>query len=63
MFVKTCVDGVPHRRPVNYEGSVFDEGLEIEGRWMLSPEQSGRFLMIRATRNAESIVRKKYERV
>lgn len=63
VFVKAYMDGVPHRRPINYDGAVLDDGSEIEGRWVLSPTWSGRFLMIRATRNAESVVRKKYERV
>lgn len=62
-FVKTYMDGIPHPRPVHYEGSVHEDGSEIDGRWILTPDWSGRFLMIRATRNAESVVRKKYERV
>jgi hypothetical protein len=62
-FVKTYMDGIPHRRPITYEGAVLDDGSEIDGRWTLAPEWSGRFLMIRETRNAESVVRRKYERV
>jgi hypothetical protein len=61
--IKTYLDGVPHGRPVHYEGALRDDGSEIEGCWVISPQWSGRFLMIRSRRNAEAIARKKYERV
>jgi len=62
-FVKTYDGGIPHKQPISYEGSIVDDGNEIEGRWIISRVWSGRFLMVRSAPNAETIVRKKYERV
>lgn len=47
-FVKTY-DGA-HRNfgTVNYEGAVNDEASEIEGRWTIRADWSGKFLMIRS---------------
>ena len=39
---------------VSYEGTVNAEATEIDGRWKL-PGASGTFLMVRATRPAESV--------
>src|SRR5215469_8139629 len=39
---------------VSYEGTVNAEATEIDGRWKL-PGASGTFLMVRATRAAESV--------
>jgi hypothetical protein len=39
---------------VSYEGTVNAETTEIDGRWKL-PGASGTFLMVRATRAAESV--------
>ncbi|HTT84888.1 MAG TPA: hypothetical protein VMF67_15535 [Rhizomicrobium sp.] len=61
-FVKTYDDGRPHSRPISYEGSLMDDGAEIEGRWTISRMWSGRFLMIRFAPNAEAVIRRKYER-
>ena len=33
---------------VRYAGTVSEDGLEIEGRWIVAPHWSGTFLMIRA---------------
>ena len=62
-FVKTYDGGVPHNKPISYEGAIMDDGNEIEGRWIIPDVWSGRFLMVRSAPNAEAIVRKKYERI
>ena len=61
-FVKTYEEGNPHNRPIKYEGTVRDDGSEIEGTWTIRLTWSGRFLMTRSTRDAESIVRKRFAR-
>ncbi|HEY3639394.1 MAG TPA: hypothetical protein VGK90_14695 [Rhizomicrobium sp.] len=61
-FVKRYEGGIPHSLAIKYEGTVRDEGAEIEGRWIIPRMWSGRFLMIRSGPKAEAIVRQKYER-
>jgi hypothetical protein len=46
---------------VTYEGSLNGERTEIEGRWTIGVEASGRFLMIRSRGVTESVVRKAFE--
>jgi hypothetical protein len=36
-----------HRNPIFYNGVLNRDGTEIEGRWVISPRASGKFLMIR----------------
>ena len=62
-FVKTYDGGIPHNRPIRYDGAIVDEGNEIEGRWIIPRVWSGKFLMVRSAPNAGTIVRRKYERV
>lgn len=62
-FTKTYDDGIPHGYAINYEGSIRDEGAEIEGLWTIPRMWSGRFLMIRSAWNAEQVARKKFARV
>ena len=62
-FVKTYDGGIPHNRAINYEGSATDDGAEIEGRWTIPGQWSGRFLMIRSAPKAEAVVRKKFARI
>jgi hypothetical protein len=61
-FVKIYDDGIPHKLAINYTGTLADDGAEIEGRWMIPGQWSGRFLMIRSRPNAETVVRKKFVR-
>jgi hypothetical protein len=61
-FIKTYDDGIPHSQPINYEGTITDDGAEIEGRWSIPRMWTGRFLMIRSAPKAEAIIREKYER-
>jgi len=48
---------------VRYEGTLTPDGTEIEGRWIIRADWFGRFLMIRGTRDAEAVARKKFARV
>jgi hypothetical protein len=63
-FVKTYDCAGPHfQNPVNYEGTLNQDGTEIEGRWVIRQVLTGRFLMIRSTGKAETVAREKFERV
>jgi hypothetical protein len=61
-FVKTYDGANPNYRSVHYEGRLSHDGTEIEGRWQVPGNWSGKFLMIRSSRNAESVGRKMFER-
>jgi hypothetical protein len=47
-----------HNHPVFYEGTVSDEGLEINGRWSIPGMWSGSFIMIRAKPATKAVERK-----
>ena len=47
---------------VRYEGTVTADATEIEGLWIIRADWSGRFLMIRGSRDAEAIARKQFVR-
>lgn len=55
--------GSGYRNEVHYEGTVSPDHTEIEGRWVIPAHWSGRFLMVRGTREAESVARKKFAHV
>ena len=61
-FVKTYDGSNPNYRTVEYEGTLSDDGTEIEGRWIISRIWFGKFLMIRPAGMAESVSSKAYER-
>ncbi|MGH6890233.1 MAG: hypothetical protein ACREHF_13740 [Rhizomicrobium sp.] len=62
-FVKTYEEnGGGYAADVRYEGTVTDDGTEIEGRWIIGADWSGRFLMVRGAREAEEIARKNFAR-
>jgi len=63
-FVKTYEPGARggYTSDVRYEGTLSEDGSEIEGRWIIRADWSGRFLMIRSTPNAEKIARRKFAR-
>ncbi len=56
-FVKAYESGKPHRRPIFYEGQIDAEATEIEGRWRISGNWSGKFLMKRSRAPAEAVER------
>jgi hypothetical protein len=47
-FVKTYDGSNPNYRSVTYEGTVNGDATEIEGRWKIPRDWSGKFLMIRS---------------
>jgi hypothetical protein len=61
-FVKTYDGANPHYRTVAYEGTLSPDGTEIEGRWTVPGNWSGKFLMIRSASKAEARARRVFER-
>ena len=62
-FVKTYEGANPHYGTVGYEGILSADETEIEGRWTVPGNWSGKFLMIRAAGKAEAVARTVFERV
>lgn len=50
------------RHAVAYAGELSGDGLEIDGRWSIPGDWSGRFLMIRSAGVTEQAMRKVFER-
>lgn len=61
-FVKTYDGDNPHYGRVAYEGTLSADGTEIEGRWIVPGDWSGRFLMIRSAGREEAVTRKAFHR-
>ena len=61
-FVKTYDGANPHYGTVTYEGVLSADGTEIEGRWTVPGNWSGKFLMIRSAGKAEAVARTVFER-
>ena len=49
-FLKTYDPPPPHGKPVKYEGTLNADATEIEGRWTIPGDWSGKFLMVRSSR-------------
>ena len=63
-FRKTYDAGIPnYGAPIAYEGTLSADGTEIEGRWSISLDWSGKFLMIRSTGKEQAVERKAFERI
>lgn len=62
-FVKTY-DGSAtyYSSPVHYEGAINADGTEIEGVWRISPDCTGRFLMVRSGRTSIEEKREAFEK-
>ena len=60
--MKTYDGANPNYRAVDYEGTLSNDGTEIEGRWVIHGVWSGKFLMIRSAGKAETVERKVTER-
>jgi len=61
-FVKTYDGANPFYGTVAYVGTLSPDGTEIDGRWTVSGNWSGKFLMIRPARKAEPLARTVFER-
>jgi hypothetical protein len=61
-FVKTYDGANPHYGTVAYEGALSRDGTEIEGRWTVPGNWSGKFLMIRSAGKTEDVARRVFER-
>jgi hypothetical protein len=61
-FVKTYDGANPFYATVAYEGTLSPDGAEIEGRWTVPGNWSGKFLMIRPAGKAEAVARTVFER-
>ena len=62
-FQKTYENGVPHGRPIAYEGALNADFTEIEGHWSIPGNWSGKFLMIRSMGKEQAIEQKVFERI
>ncbi len=63
-FVKTYEKtGDGYKHDIHYEGAISPDGTEIDGRWHIRADWSGRFLMIRSRPRAEEIARKRFAEV
>jgi hypothetical protein len=61
-FVKTYDGANPRYGTVAYDGTLSPDGTEIEGRWIVPGNWSGKFLMIRSAGKTESVTRTVFER-
>jgi len=61
-FVKTYDGANPRYGTVAYDGTLSPDGTEIEGRWTVPGNWSGKFLMIRPAGKAEVAARTVFER-
>jgi hypothetical protein len=62
-FAKTYDGTHGWKHNVAYEGELSADGSEIEGRWTIPGNWSGRFLMIRSAGMSEQVIREAYEKV
>jgi hypothetical protein len=62
-FVKSYEKTDGYKHEVHYEGTVSTDGTEIDGRWFIRADWSGRFLMIRSRPRAEEVARKRFAEV
>ena len=62
-FIKTYDGTGGWTHSVRYEGTLSDDGAEIEGSWFVTGSWSGKFLMVRSGAKEESVVRRALEPV
>lgn len=62
-FVKTYDGTGGWAHSVTYDGTLSSDATEIEGRWAIGQEASGRFLMIRLAGATESLVRRSFAKI
>ena len=63
VFTKTYEGPGKPNHAVQYEGTLSDDCLEIEGRWYIPASWGGRFLMIRSSGRPIEAARPAFERV
>jgi len=63
IFTKTYEGPDRPNHSVQYEGTLTDDFLEIEGRWVIPGVWAGRFLMIRSGGRSVEVAREEFERV
>ncbi len=63
-FIKVCQNGgLEYASPIEYQGSLSEDGTEIEGRWTIPSDWSGKFLMIRSGGRKASVSQERFEKV
>ena len=62
-FTKSYDGGGGWRHSVEYDGVLSADGSEIEGRWRIRRELTGKFMMIRPAGKAQSVTKRVAERV
>jgi hypothetical protein len=62
-FTKTYDGTAPGYAVVEYEGALSEDRSEIEGRWSIRKNWSGKFLMIRSTGKEQSVEYEIFERI
>ncbi len=63
VFTKTYDGTAPGYTIVEYEGALSEDCTEIEGRWAIRSNWSGKFLMIRSTGKEQAVEHKVFERI
>jgi hypothetical protein len=63
VFTKTYDGSGGWDHTVLYDGMLSPDATEIEGRWSIRNEASGKFLMIRNRGVTESVIREAFEKV
>ena len=61
-FTKTYEGPLEPNHSVEYEGTLTEDFMEIEGRWIIPGQWAGRFLMIRSGGRSVEAARKTFER-
>ena len=61
-FIKTYEPAAQVRHQVNYQGTLNADATEIEGRWSIPGNWSGKFLLIRSSGREAAVTRGTFER-
>jgi hypothetical protein len=63
LFIKTYDGSGGWDHAVAYDGALNAENTEVEGRWAIGAQASGRFLMMRSRGATEEVARKRFVEV
>jgi len=61
-FAKQYEGPEPPNHTVEYEGTLTEDGMEIDGRWFIPGSWAGRFLMIRSGGRSVEAARQAFEK-